>query len=182
MFDKVLSTRLLLICYYYFVLLFPRRENHYKHRSRYWRFPVKTSFLKDLTGKQLCRILLCIFFYLLQVCLSMCDAVFGSNLQTVACIKPSNHNQVFNLSRLILVAPATNAILEPFPWLALNRSRNTCLALQCIRVVVCSSFFSIKYVYFRKLLIEIPQKMFFHETFDVNYYHYHYCYCIFIPC
>ena len=30
---------------------------------------------------------------------------------------------------------------ELFPWLVLNRSCKTCLALQCIRVVVCSTAF-----------------------------------------
>ena len=40
--------------------------------------------------------------------------------------------------RLILVAPATNVIFEPFPWLVVNLSRQACLALQFVRVVVCS--------------------------------------------
>ena len=42
---------------------------------------------------------------------------------------------------LILVAPATNVISEPFPWLVSTRSLKTCLALQCVRVVVCSTAF-----------------------------------------
>ena len=38
-----------------------------------------------------------------------------------------------------LVDPATNVISEPLPWLILNRSRKTCLPLQCIGVVACST-------------------------------------------
>ena len=43
-----------------------------------------------------------------------------------------------------LLVPATNVIFEPFPWLEPNRSRKTCLVLQCIRVVVCNTAFFIK--------------------------------------
>ena len=44
---------------------------------------------------------------------------------------------------LILVAPATNVISESSAWLVPNRLRKTCLALQCIRVVVCGTAFFI---------------------------------------
>ena len=47
----------------------------------------------------------------------------------------------FNLLRMILVNPATNVIFEKFPWLILNRSRNTYPTLQCMRVVVGSTAF-----------------------------------------
>ena len=46
---------------------------------------------------------------------------------------------------------------EPFPWLLLTRLPEIYVALQYIKVVV---FRTEKYVYFRKLLIEIPQKCF----------------------
>ena len=57
-------------------------------------------------------------------------------------IKPEQVIQIF--LRLTLVAHATNVISEPFPWLILNSSRKTCLALQYIGVVVCNAAFSIK--------------------------------------
>ena len=34
------------------------------------------------------------------------------------------------------MAPATNVVSQPFPWLILNNLRKTCLALQCIRVAL----------------------------------------------
>ena len=66
----------------------------------------------------------------------------------------------FQILTRMLVAPATNIFPEPFPWLVLNRSHNTCLALQFIRAVVCSTAFFIK-VYFQKIFIEIPLKCLF---------------------
>ena len=47
----------------------------------------------------------------------------------------------FELLRLILVNPATNVIFEKFPWLILNRSRNTYPTLQRMSVVVGSTAF-----------------------------------------
>ena len=69
--------------------------------------------------------------------------------------------------RLILVAAATNVISEPFPWLVLNRTRKTCLALQCIRVVVYSTVFLIKGILFSKTVYGNPAEMSFQKTFDV---------------
>ena len=44
-----------------------------------------------------------------------------------------------------LVARATNVISERFPWLLLGKSRETRLALQCIKMFVCrTAFFSQK--------------------------------------
>ena len=60
----------------------------------------------------------------------------------------------FELLRLILVNPATNAIFEKFPWLILNRSRNTYPTLQRMRVVVCSTAFFHK----SKFIFEISLK------------------------
>ena len=60
----------------------------------------------------------------------------------------------FQIFEIDLVAPATNALSDPFPWLVLNRSCKASLALPCIRVVLCRT----ADVYFPKLLIEIPQK------------------------
>ena len=45
--------------------------------------------------------------------------------------------QAFKILGLILVAHDTNVISEPFLWLLLNRSRETCLAYHCIKVAVC---------------------------------------------
>ena len=45
--------------------------------------------------------------------------------------------QAFKILGLILVAHDTNVISEPFLWLLLNRSRETCLAYHCIEVAVC---------------------------------------------
>ena len=56
----------------------------------------------------------------------------------------------FELLRLILINPATNVIFEKFPWLILNRSRNTYPTLQRMRVVVCSTAFFIKVSLFLK--------------------------------
>ena len=53
-----------------------------------------------------------------------------------------NYSYAFKFLRLILLAPAANVISEPLPWLVLNnRSSKTCLALQGVRVVVCSTVF-----------------------------------------
>ena len=41
-------------------------------------------------------------------------------------------------------------ISERFPWLVLNRSRKTCLALQFVRVVICSTAFFTKASLFSK--------------------------------
>ena len=40
---------------------------------------------------------------------------------------------------LTLAVITRNIIFQTFPWLVLNRSYKTCLALQCVRVVVCST-------------------------------------------
>ena len=45
--------------------------------------------------------------------------------------------QAFKILGLILVAHDTNVISEPFLWLLLNRSRETCLAYHYIKVAVC---------------------------------------------
>ena len=45
--------------------------------------------------------------------------------------------QAFKILGLILVAHDTNVISEPFLWLLLNRSCETCLAYHCIKVAVC---------------------------------------------
>ena len=58
---------------------------------------------------------------------------------------------------LNLVALATNMISQPFPWLVLNRSYKTCLALQCVSVVVCKTIFFTKVSLLWKTN-EIPQK------------------------
>ena len=77
----------------------------------------------------------------------------------------------------------TNVISETFNRLLLNRSLKTCLALQCIRVVVCSTaFFFTKVSLPSKNFYWNPAKMSFQETFDINYYYYHYCHCTFIYC
>ena len=47
----------------------------------------------------------------------------------------------FKLLKIILVNPVTNVIFEKFPWLILNRSRNTYPTLQRMRVVVGSTAF-----------------------------------------
>ena len=57
----------------------------------------------------------------------------------------SSHPSIRDISkffRLILVAPATTVISEPFTWLVLNKFRKTCLALKYIRVVGCRASFS----------------------------------------
>ena len=97
-------------------------------------------------------------------------------LQLVACIMSSNHSTVFKFLKRLLVAPATNVITEPFPLVVPNRSRKTCLALQCIRVVVCSTAFFIKVSLFLNNVYWNPGRMSLSETFDIHYY-YHYCYC-----
>ena len=84
----------------------------------------------------------------------------------------------FKLLRLILVNPATNVIFEKFPWLILNRSRNTYPTLQRMRVVVCSTAF----FHEQKFILKNLAKMSFQETFDINHYYYHYCYCTLIHC
>ena len=63
---------------------------------------------------------------------------------------------------LILVARATNVISERFPWLLLGKSRETRLALQCIKMVVCRTAFFPKSRFLKA--VEISQKMSFKET------------------
>ena len=63
---------------------------------------------------------------------------------------------------LILVARATNVISERFPWLLLGKSRETRLALQCIKMVVCRTAFFPKSRFLTA--VEISQKMSFKET------------------
>ena len=63
---------------------------------------------------------------------------------------------------LILVARATNVISERFPWLLLGKSRETRLALQCIKMVVCRTAFFPKSHFLKA--VEISQKMSFKET------------------
>ena len=97
----------------------------------------------------------------------------------------SRHNwclQVFNLLGLILVAHATNVISKPFPWLLLNRSHETCLALQCIEVVVCRTAFFHKSTFISKAVNWNPTKKSFQETFGINNRYCHYCYFTFIDC
>ena len=62
------------------------------------------------------------------------------------CCLSYSHSQVFKFS--------SNLISEPFSWLVLNRSHKTCLALQCIRPVVCSTnfFHKNKFVFANPLL------------------------------
>ena len=88
------------------------------------------------------------------------EFVKGSNLSSLYhwCL------QAFKLVGLILGAHGTNVISERSQWLLINRSGETYLALQCIKVV---SYRTEKYLYFRKLLIGIPQKMFFQKTFNI---------------
>ena len=46
--------------------------------------------------------------------------------------------------RLTLIVLATNIISQSFPWLVVSKSYKICLALQCVRVVVCSTAFFTK--------------------------------------
>ena len=62
-----------------------------------------------------------------------------------------------NFVRLILVAPATNVISEPFPWLLPNRSPKSRQYLQI-------SFFFRKVSLFSKIVYWNPAKMSFRET------------------
>ena len=104
-------------------------------------------------------------------------SVYNWYLQTVACIKSSNQRKVFKFLRLTLVAHVINVTSEPFPWLILNRSRKTCLALQCIGVVVCSAAFFHKSKFILKTVYWNPPKMSLQETFDINYYCCYHRYC-----
>ena len=56
----------------------------------------------------------------------------------------------FQFLRLNLVAPTPNVTSELFPLLVLNKSRKTCLALQRVIVVVCSTAFFTKVSLFSK--------------------------------
>ena len=105
-------------------------------------------------------------------------SVYNWYLQIFACIKSSNQHKVFRFLRLTLVAHTINVTSESFPWLTRNRSRKTCLALQCIGVNVCNTAFFYKSKFILKTVFWNPQKMFLQETFDINYYCYHiYCKC-----
>ena len=53
---------------------------------------------------------------------------------------------------LILVAHATNVISEPFPWLLLNRLRETCLTLHFVKMAVCRTE---KYVFILIIIVII---------------------------
>ena len=54
--------------------------------------------------------------------------------------------------------------------------RKPCLALQCIRMIICKTAFLIKVSLFSKMFDWIPAEMSFQETFDINYDYYDY-YC-----
>ena len=66
--------------------------------------------------------------------------------------------------RFMLIAPATNVISQPFPWLVRNKLRKTCLTFQCIRWVVCSiAFFFTKVSLFLKTIYWSPAKVHFQK-------------------
>ena len=71
-------------------------------------------------------------------------------------IQSEQHFQVFDFSNINFSSCcASNVISKTFTWLLLNRSSKTCLALQCVRVVVCSTaFYHESNVTFEKFLLK----------------------------
>ena len=79
-----------------------------------------------------------------------------------------------------LVDSSTNVISKSFHWFVLNGSRKTCLAVQCVRIAVCSTgFFHKSKFIFKNSLLKFRQNV-FPGNFDFHYHYFHYCYCTFI--